>query len=112
MKRVLLFLLTNLAVMLVLGVAARLLGVDRFLQANGLNLSALLGFALIMGFGGATISLLMSKPMAKWSTGAVVINDSTEPMHRWIVGTVATFSERAICMVGTPSRRISPESTS
>jgi heat shock protein HtpX len=95
MKRVLLFLLTNLAVMLVLGVAARLLGVDRFLQANGLNLSALLGFALIMGFGGATISLLMSKPMAKWSTGAVVINDSTEPMHRWIVGTVATFSERA-----------------
>ena len=95
MKRVLLFLLTNLAVMLVLGVAARLLGVDRFLQSNGLNLSALLGFALIMGFGGATISLLMSKPMAKWSTGAVVINDSTEPMHRWIVGTVAAFSERA-----------------
>ena len=100
MKRVLLFLLTNLAVMLVLGVAARLLGVDRFLQANGLNLSALLGFALIMGFGGATISLLMSKPMAKWSTGAVVINDSTEPMHRWIVGTVATFSERA--SIGMP----------
>ncbi len=100
MKRVLLFLLTNLAVMLVLGVAARLLGVDRFLQANGLNLSALLGFALIMGFGGATISLLMSKPMAKWSTGAVVINDSPEPMHRWIVGTVATFSERA--SIGMP----------
>ena len=57
MKRVLLFLLTNLAVMLVLGVAARLLGVDRFLQSNGLNLSALLGFALIMGFGGATTVL-------------------------------------------------------
>ena len=64
MKRILLFLATNLAVMLVLGVAARLLGVDRFLTANGLNLGALLGFALIMGFGGATISLLMSKSMA------------------------------------------------
>jgi len=95
MKRILLFLLTNLAVMLVLGIASRLLGVDRFLSANGLNLGALLGFALLMGFGGATISLLMSKPMAKWSTGAVVINDSPEAMHRWIVGTVANFSQRA-----------------
>ena len=74
MKRILLFVLTNLAVMVVLGVVASLLGVNRFLTANGLNLSALLGFSLIMGFGGAFISLLMSKPMAKWSTGARVIN--------------------------------------
>jgi heat shock protein HtpX len=95
MKRVVLFIVTNLAVMLVLGIASRLLGVDRFLTANGLNLGALLGFALIMGFGGAIISLLMSKPMAKWSTGAQIINDSTDPTHRWIVGTVARFAERA-----------------
>lgn len=86
--------------MLVLGIVARLLGVDRFLTANGLNLGALLGFALIMGFGGAIVSLLMSKPMAKWSTGAVIINDSTDPMHRWIVGTVATFAQRA--RIGMP----------
>ena len=95
MKRVLLFIVTNLAVMLVLGIAARILGVDRFLTANGLNLGALLGFALIMGFGGAIISLLMSKPMAKWSTRAQVINDSTDPTHRWIVGAVQRFSEKA-----------------
>jgi heat shock protein HtpX len=95
MKRIAIFLVTNLAVMLVLGVTASLLGVNKFLTANGLNLGALLGFALIMGFGGAFISLLMSKPMAKWSTGAVVINDSHDPMHRWIVGTVQRFSAAA-----------------
>ncbi len=95
MKRIVLFLATNLAVMLVLGTTASLLGVNKFLSANGLNLGALLGFALVMGFGGAFISLLMSKPMAKWSTGAVVINDSHDPMHRWIVGTVQRFSATA-----------------
>ncbi len=95
MKRVLLFVVTNLAVMLVLGIAASLLGVNRFLTANGLNLGQLLGFAAIMGFGGAFISLLMSKPLAKWSTGAVVINGSADPTHRWIVGAVQRFSEKA-----------------
>jgi heat shock protein HtpX len=95
MKRILLFVVTNLAVMLVLGLAASLLGVNRFLTANGLNLGALLGFAALMGFGGAIISLLMSKPMAKWTTGAKIINDSTDPTHRWIVGTVQTFSQKA-----------------
>jgi heat shock protein HtpX len=95
MKRVLLFVVTNLAVMLVLGIAASLLGVNRFLTANGLNLGMLLGFAAIMGFGGATISLLLSKPMAKWSTGAVVINDSPDPTHRWIVGAVQGFAAKA-----------------
>ena len=95
MKRVVLFLLTNLAVMLVLSVVTSLLGVNKFLTANGLNLGALLGFALIMGFGGAIISLLMSKPMAKWSTGAQVINDSQDPTHRWIVGTVQGFAQKA-----------------
>ena len=69
MKRIFLFVLTNLAVVVVLGVVASLLGVNRFLTANGLNLGALLGFAFIMGFGGAIISLLISKPVAKWSAG-------------------------------------------
>jgi heat shock protein HtpX len=95
MKRIILFVLTNLAVMLVLGITASLLGVNRYLTANGLNLGALLGFSLIMGFGGALISLFMSKPMAKWTTGAVIINDSNDPTHRWIVGAVRTFSQKA-----------------
>ncbi len=95
MKRVLLFLATNLAVVLVLGIAARLLGVDRFLTAQGLNLPLLLGFAAVIGFGGALISLLISKPMAKWSTGAQVINGSSDPMHLWLVATVGRFADKA-----------------
>jgi heat shock protein HtpX len=95
MKRIVLFILTNLAVMVVLGITASLLGVNKFLTANGLNLGMLLGFSLLMGFGGAIISLLISKPMAKWSTKAVIINDSTDPTHRWIVGTVRNFSTKA-----------------
>jgi heat shock protein HtpX len=100
MKRVLLFVATNLAVMLVLGVTASVLGVNRFLTANGLNLGSLLAFAAIFGFGGAFISLLMSKPMAKMSTGAQVINDSTDPTHRWIVGTVQAFAQKS--KIGMP----------
>jgi heat shock protein HtpX len=95
MKRILLFVLTNLAVMVVLGVVASLLGVNRYLTANGLNLSALLGFSLIMGFGGAFISLLMSKPMAKWSTGAHVINQPSNQDEAWLVSVVQRLSERA-----------------
>jgi heat shock protein HtpX len=95
MKRILLFVLTNLAVMVVLGVVASLLGVNRFLTANGLNLTALLGFSLIMGFGGAFISLLMSKTMAKWSTGAEVITQPRSQDEAWIVETVRRLSERA-----------------
>jgi len=95
MKRILLFIVTNLAVMLVLGIAASLLGVNRYLTSNGLNLGLLLGFAALMGFGGAIISLLMSKPMAKWSTGAQIINDSADPTHRWIVGAVQGFAQKA-----------------
>jgi heat shock protein HtpX len=95
MKRILLFIVTNLAVMLVLGIAASLLGVNRYLTANGLNLGLLLGFAAVMGFGGAIISLLMSKPIAKWSTGAQIINESADPTHRWIVSTVEGFAKKA-----------------
>jgi heat shock protein HtpX len=64
MKRIVLVLVTNLAVLLVLGVVASLLGVNRYLTANGLNLVLLLGFAAVMGFGGSFISLLMSKTIA------------------------------------------------
>ena len=100
MKRIMLFVITNLAVMLVLGTAASLLGVNRYLTANGLNLPMLLGFAAVMGFGGAIISLLISKPMAKWSSGVQVINDSADPTHRWIVGVVQRFAQKA--GIGTP----------
>jgi heat shock protein HtpX len=95
MKRILLFVLTNLAVMVVLGVVASLLGVNRFLTSNGLNLSALLGFSLIMGFGGAIISLLISKPMAKWSTGAHVITQPANQDEAWLISVVQRLSERA-----------------
>jgi len=79
----------------VLGLAVNLLGLNSFLTANGLSLTGLLGFALVMGFGGAFISLLISKPMAKWTTRAQIINDSTDPTHRWIVQTVERFSQKA-----------------
>ena len=95
MKRILLFVLTNLAVVLVLGVVASLLGVNRFLTANGLNLGALLGFALIMGFGGAFISLLISKPVAKWSSGVKLIEQPRNADEAWIVDTVRRLSEKA-----------------
>jgi len=95
LKRILLFVLTNVMVVAVLGVVASLLGVNRFLTANGLNLGALLGFALIMGFGGAIISLLISKPMAKWSAGVRIINDPQSPDEAWIVQTVRNFADKA-----------------
>lgn len=95
MKRILLFVMTNLAVIVVLGIAANVLGLNRFLSAQGLDLGALLGFAALMGFGGALISLLLSKPVAKFSTGAQVINESPDPTHQWLVHTVRQFAERA-----------------
>ena len=83
MKRIVLFVLTNVAIMVVLGVTASLFGFNRFLTANGLDLGALLGFSLIMGFGGAFISLLISKPIAKWSTGAQVITQPRNANEAW-----------------------------
>ena len=100
MKRIVLFVLTNLAVVVVLGIVASLLGVNRFLTANGLNLGALLGFALIMGFGGAIISLLISKPVAKWSAGVRVIEQPQSPDEAWIVNTVRKFADQA--SIGMP----------
>ena len=95
MKRIALFLLTNIAVVVVLGITASLLGVNRFLTANGLNLSALLGFAFIFGFGGAIISLLISKPVAKWSSGVHVIEQPRNADEAWIVDTVRKFADKA-----------------
>jgi heat shock protein HtpX len=95
MKRVLLLILTNVAVMIVLLTITRILGVDRFLTANGLNLTALAGFSLVIGFGGAFISLLISKPMAKFSTGARVINQPQSADEAWIVQTVQKFADKA-----------------
>jgi len=95
MKRIFLFVVTNLAVMLVLGVVASVLGVDRYLTSNGLNLATLLGFSLVMGFGGAIISLLLSKTMAKWSTGAQVITQPQSADEAWILETVRRLSEKA-----------------
>ncbi len=95
MKRIALFLLTNIAVVAVLGIVASLLGVNRFLTANGLNLGSLLGFAFIMGFGGAIISLLMSKPIAKWSSGLQMIDQPRTQDEAWIVETVRKFADKA-----------------
>ena len=106
MKRIALFLLTNLGVMLVLGLAVNLLGLNQFLTANGLSLTSLLGFALVMGFGGAFISLLISKPIAKWTTQLQVINGSPDPTHAWLVGTVERFAKQA--GVKTPEVGIYP----
>ncbi|MES2186116.1 MAG: protease HtpX [Pseudomonadota bacterium] len=95
MKRIVLFVLTNLAIVVVLGIVASLLGVNRFLTANGLNLTALLGFALVMGFGGAFISLLISKPMAKWTSGVKVIAQPQSADEVWIVDTVRRLADKA-----------------
>ncbi len=95
MKRIILFVLTNLAVVLVLGLVASLLGVNRFLTSNGLNLGALLGYALIMGFGGAIISLLISKPVAKWSSGVQVIAQPSNADEKWLVDTVQKLADKS-----------------
>jgi heat shock protein HtpX len=95
MKRIFLFVLTNVLVVAVLGIVASLLGVNRYLTAGGLNLGALLGFALVMGFGGAIISLLISKPMAKWTSGVQVIEQPRNADEAWIVDTVRKLADKA-----------------
>lgn len=88
MKRIIYFLATNMAIMLVLSVTMRILGVEPYLNANGLDLSNLLAFAAIMGFGGAFISLAMSKWSAKRMSGAVVIEEARTPTEIWLIKTV------------------------
>lgn len=95
MKRIFLFLLTNIAVLAVLSVSARILGIDRYLTGNGLNMTSLLAFSALIGFGGSFISLLMSKKMAKWSTGAQVIQQPSNQEERWLVDTVAKLAAKA-----------------
>ncbi len=95
MKRVVLFLLTNIAVMLVLSISARILGVDRFLTSNGLNMGMLLAFSALIGFGGSFISLMMSKTMAKWSTGAKVIEQPGNQEEAWLLETVRRLAAKA-----------------
>ena len=95
MKRVVLFLVTNLAVMIVLSIVTNLLGINQALAANGLNVGALLAFAAVIGFGGAFISLLISKPMAKWSTGAVVIETPRNDNEAWLLQTVKRLADKA-----------------
>ena len=95
MKRIVLFLATNFAVVLLLSVIASALGVDQFLTQNGLNLESLLWFSLLMGFGGAFISLLMSKQIAIWSTGAHIITSPEGAHERWLVDTVHRLADKA-----------------
>jgi heat shock protein HtpX len=95
MKRIILFLVTNLAVMLVLSVTASVLGVNRYLTANGLNFGMLLVFCALIGFGGSFISLLLSKTMAKWSTGARVIGQPQNSTELWLLDTVGRLAARA-----------------
>ena len=95
MKRILLFVLTNIAVVAVLSIVLSVLGVDRFLSAQGLNVGMLLVFSLVVGFTGSIISLLMSKPMAKWSTGARVVDVPENATEQWLVDTVRRLAHGA-----------------
>ena len=96
MKRILLYVATNFAILAVLSVTMTLLGIDRMLvQETGLNLQGLLVMAGIFGFGGSFISLLISKWMAKTATGAHVIEAPSNPTERWLVDTVKRQADKA-----------------
>ena len=95
MKRIVLFLLTNVAVLAVISIIVNVLGLDRFLTAEGLSLSGLLVFSAVVGFTGSIISLLISKPMAKFSTGARVIDGSEGTTEYWLVSTVKKLADTA-----------------
>jgi heat shock protein HtpX len=95
MKRIVLFLVTNLAVILVMSITLQILGVNRWLAYNGLNLGQLLLFSLVVGFTGAIVSLLMSKTIAKFSTGMQVIDAPQTADEQWLVGTVRRIAEKA-----------------
>lgn len=95
MQRIFLFLLTNIAIMVILSVTLRILGVESLLAENGsdLNLNALVIFSGIFGFGGAFISLAISKWMAKRMTGAIVIESPSNNVEKWLLDTVAKQSK-------------------
>jgi len=96
MKRIFLLLATNIAVLLVLSVVARVLGLDRVLdQQGGIDLASLLGFCAVFGFGGALVSLAMSKWVAKRSTGARVITQPRDATEAWLLETVQRQARQA-----------------
>ena len=95
MKRILLFVATNIAVLAVMSIVLSALGVNRFLTASGLNLPMLLVFSLVVGFTGSIFSLLISRPMAKWSTGARVISAPSNDTELWLVDAVTRLAQRA-----------------
>lgn len=95
MKRILLFLATNMAIVLVLSVTMRVLGVEPYLTKQGLNLNSLLIFAAVMGFGGSLISLAISKWMAKKTMGVQIIEAPTNNTELWLVNTVRQYAQEA-----------------
>ena len=95
MKRIILFLATNLAVGLVLSITLSILGVNRYLAGTGLNVGTLAVFSVVVGFAGSFISLLLSKTMAKWTTGARVIDTPATADEQWIVSTVRKLADQA-----------------
>lgn len=107
MMRILLFLATNLAVIVVASITLNLLGVGSYLERNGtLNLEALLIFSAVFGMTGAFISLLISKPMAKWSARVRVIERPTTEGERWLLDTVRDLARRA--GIGMPEVGVFP----
>ncbi|HUA90665.1 MAG TPA: protease HtpX [Steroidobacteraceae bacterium] len=110
MKRIFLFVITNLAVLLVLSIVAQVTGLDRWLAVHGQSMFGLLVFAALFGFGGSFISLLLSKTMAKHSMGVQVIDpQTTNPTERWLLSTVEGYARNV--GVGMPEVGIfnSPE---
>jgi len=100
MKRILLLIATNLAVMVVLSIVVSVLGFDRWLTAEGIDYGSLLWFSAIFGFGGAFLSLLMSKFIAKMSVGAQTIDGSEGSTQYWLVQTVHKLADEA--KIGRP----------
>ncbi len=100
MKRIALFLATNIAVLVVLSVIANIFGVDRYLTQEGLNLPMMLAFCAVFGMGGSFISLAMSKKIAKMSTGAQVIEQPSNSTEQWLVSTIERQARQA--GIGTP----------
>jgi heat shock protein HtpX len=95
MKRILLFVLTNFAILLVASVTLRLLGVEPWLNQNGINFTSLLIFGAVLGFGGAFVSLAISKWMAKRAMGVHVIATPRNPDEAWLVDTVRRLAQQA-----------------
>ena len=106
MMRIVLFLATNLAILLVASITLSLLGVGTFDAAGGIDLTGMLIFCALFGFGGAFVSLFLSKWMAKRGTGARVIETPQNRQEQWLVDTVAALAKQA--NIGMPEVAIFP----